>query len=67
MWTNDNRAAYERRSSRYPSDLTDEDWALVAPLMPAPRKARRHPAPETRTLLDAVLCVLTTGCQWRNC
>jgi len=42
MWTEDNRAAYERNSSRYPSDLTDEEWALVGPLMPQPRKARRH-------------------------
>jgi transposase len=66
MWTNDNRAAYERKSSRYPSDLTDEEWALVAPLMPPPRRARRHPVPETRALLDAVLYVLTTGCQWRQ-
>jgi len=66
MWTTDNRTAYERKSSRYPSDLTDEEWALVAPLMPPPRKARRHPVPETRALLDAVLYVLTTGCQWRQ-
>ena len=66
MWTNDNRAAYERKGSGYPSDLTDEEWALVAPLMPPPRKARRHPVPATRTLLDAVLYVLTTGCQWRQ-
>lgn len=66
MWTNDNRAAYERKSSRYPSDLTDEEWALVAPLMPPPKKARRHPVPEMRALLDAILYVLTTGCQWRQ-
>jgi transposase len=66
MWTNDNRAAYERKSCRYPSDLTDEEWAIVSPLMPPPRKARRHPVPETRELLNAILYVLTTGCQWRQ-
>jgi transposase len=66
MWTNDNRAAYERKCSRYPSDLTDEEWDIVRPLMPPPRKARRHPVPETRDLLNAVLYVLTTGCQWRQ-
>ncbi|MGE0629546.1 MAG: IS5/IS1182 family transposase, partial [Hyphomicrobiaceae bacterium] len=34
MWTNDNRKAYERKHCRYPSDLTVEEWAIVAPLMP---------------------------------
>ena len=29
MWTDENRASYERQSARYPSDLTDEEWALV--------------------------------------
>jgi transposase len=66
MWTNDNRAAYERKAGRYPSDLTDEEWALIEPLMPPPRKARRHPVPPTRLILDAILYVLTTGCQWRQ-
>ncbi len=47
MWTNDNRATYERKSCRYPSDLTDEEWAIMMPLMPPPRKARRHPVPGT--------------------
>jgi len=66
MWTNDSRAAYERKGCRYPSDLTDEEWALIGPLMPEPRKARRHPVPPTRLILDAILYVLTTGCQWRQ-
>jgi transposase len=66
MWTKDNRAAYERKNCRYPSDLGDAEWAVVAPLMPAPRKARRHPVPETRRLVDAIFYVLTTGCQWRQ-
>ena len=66
MWTNKTRAAYERKSSRYPSDLTDDEWALIAPLMPPPKTARRHPVPDTRLLLDAILYVLTTGCQWRQ-
>jgi transposase len=66
MWTSKSRATYERKNSRYPSDLTDEEWALIAPLMPPPKTARRHPIPETRLLLDAILYVLTTGCQWRQ-
>ncbi len=38
MWTNENRVSYERRDLRYPSDLTDAEWALVAPLI------RRRPS-----------------------
>lgn len=58
MWTDENRARYER-SGRYPSDLTNEEWALVEPHLPPERKVKR------REVLDAILYVLTTGCQWR--
>ncbi|MDB5648555.1 MAG: family transposase [Hyphomicrobiales bacterium] len=33
MWTNDNRAKYDRDRLRYPSDLTDSEWAHIAPLI----------------------------------
>ena len=35
MWTQDNRGRYDRCRMRYPSDLTDEEWAHVEPLIPA--------------------------------
>jgi transposase len=35
MWTDDNRGRYDRSKLRYPSDLTDEEWALIEPLIPA--------------------------------
>ena len=60
MWTEDNRARYDRKGLRYPSDVTEEEWALVEPLLPAERKVQR------RDVLDAILYVLTTGCQWRQ-
>ena len=65
MWTAENRCAYERKAQRYPSDLTDEEWALVEPHLPPPRQRSRHKSPERRDVLDAVLYGLTTGCQWR--
>ncbi|MET3912988.1 hypothetical protein ABID59_007362, partial [Bradyrhizobium sp. S3.3.6] len=37
MWTKENRSRYDRSRLRYPSDLTDEEWALVEPLI-APAK-----------------------------
>lgn len=60
MWTKDNRKRYERKGARYPSDLTDEEFALVAPFLPPERSICR------RSLLDGVMYVLTTGCQWRQ-
>lgn len=59
MWTADNRARYERKSNRYPSDVTDGEWALVEPHLPAQRRVDR------REVLNAILYVLTAGCQWR--
>lgn len=59
MWTVENRPRYERQGLRYPSDLTDEEWSLVEPLLPPERKVDR------RALLNGILYVLTTGCQWR--
>jgi len=60
MWTAENRGRYERKAARYPSDVTDEEWALIEPHLPPERKARR------REILNAILYVLTTGCQWRQ-
>lgn len=59
MWTAENRARYERNSNRYPSDVTDEEWGLVEPHLPARRRVDR------REVMNAILYVLTTGCQWR--
>jgi putative transposase len=49
----------------YPSDLTDEQWALLEPVfMVAGKRGRRH-APDLRTVVDAMLYIAHTGCQWR--
>jgi putative transposase len=53
---------------RYPSDLTDGEWAYLAPLLPPPRPpgSRGRPrAVPTREVVNAILYVLRTGCQWR--
>ena len=34
MWTGRNRARYDRSKLRYPSDVTDEEWELIVPLIP---------------------------------
>ena len=38
MWTTENRDRYDRSRLRYPSDLTDEEWAVIAPLIPPAKK-----------------------------
>jgi putative transposase len=38
MWTNDNRARYDRSKLRYPSDLTDEEWSLLETLIPPAKR-----------------------------
>ena len=64
MWTVENRGLYARTGLRYPSDLTDAEWDLVRPFLLHP--ARSGPAPERlREIVNAVLYVLSTGCQWR--
>jgi transposase len=64
MWTPENRGRYARTGLRYPSDLTDAEWNLVRPF--PRRRTRSGPVPERlREILNAVLYVLSTGCQWR--
>jgi transposase len=65
MWTAENRRAYERSGLRYPSDLTDAEWALVEPRIPPAKRGGRHPSVDLREILNASLFVLSTGCQWR--
>ncbi len=44
MWTTQNRIRYDRSALRYPSDLTDDEWAYVEPLIPPARRGgnKRH-------------------------
>src|SRR5262249_2696381 len=48
----------------YDTDLTDDQWALVEPLLPRPKKMGRPPA-DLRAVLNAILYLNRTGCQWR--
>jgi putative transposase len=51
--------------ANYPSDLTDEQWQILRPLLPRPNKLGR-PRIDRRAVLDAILYVVRTGCQWRQ-
>jgi transposase len=64
MWTNDNRARYDRSKLRYPSDLTDEEWALIGPLIPPAKSGGNKRTVDVRAIVNGVMYVLSTGCQW---
>jgi transposase len=65
MWTNENRGLYDRSQLRYPSDLTDEEWALVEPeILPAKRGGNKRTV-DVREVVNGLMYILSTGCQWR--
>lgn len=65
MWTEITRKQYRRDGLRYASDMTDEEWAIIAPLLPPRRRLGRPRKVDLREVLNAILYVLATGCQWR--
>jgi transposase len=65
MWTVENRARYNRAHLRYPSDTTDEEWAEMALRIPPARRGGRKRTVNIREVLNGLLYVLSTGCQWR--
>jgi transposase len=64
MWTAEHRRAADRRGLRYPSDLTEAEWALVAPFVPPARRGGRKRKVNVREVINAIFYVLSTGCQW---
>jgi transposase len=64
MWTNENRARYDRGKLRYPSDLTDEEWALIGPLIPPAKRGGNKRTVDVREVVNGLMYVLSTGCQW---
>jgi transposase len=65
MWNPEYRAAADRRGLRYPSDLTEAEWALVAPLIRPAKRGGRPRSVDVREVLNAIFYVLWTGCQWK--
>ena len=65
MWTAQNRRRYDRSQLRYPSDLTDDEWAHIAPLIPPAKSGGNKRSVDVREVMNAIMYILSTGCQWR--
>ncbi len=65
MWTNKNRGRYDRSRLRYPSDLTDEEWAHIEPLIPPAKRGGNKRSVILREVVNGLMYILGTGCQWR--
>ena len=65
MWTPENRPLYDRDKLRYPSDLTDAEWLHIGPLLPPAERGGGKRTVDMREVVNGVMYVLSTGCQWR--
>ena len=65
-WTKITRPNYVREGLRYTIDQTDAEWKLIKPLLPAPSRIGRPRTTDLRSVVDALLYIVTTGCQWRQ-
>ena len=64
-WTDFTRRQYVRRTPRYASDMTDREWSLIEAFMPPPRRLGRPRRTSLREVVNALLYIASTGCQWR--
>jgi transposase len=65
-WNETTRRQYRRDGLRYASDLTDAEWALIEPFMPKPAAVGRPRTTVLRKVVEALLYMAATGCQWRQ-
>jgi len=64
-WDDIARSEHRREGLRYPSDLTDLEWVVIASMLPGPRPGGRPRTTSLRDVLEAILYIASTGCQWR--
>ena len=64
-WTEITRPMYRRDGLRYASNTTDEEWALIEPLLPAPSERGRPRETAMRKVVNAIFYIAQSGCHWR--
>jgi putative transposase len=65
VWTETTRAQYRRDQLVYASDMTDAEWLLLSFFLPAPCRLGRPREVDLRAVVNSILYILATGCQWR--
>ena len=65
MWTDTTRAHHARNGLALPSDLTDEEWAVLEPFFPLPSFVGRPRKWPMRRIVEAMLYLLRGGLPWR--
>src|SRR4051812_17731963 len=65
MWKAETRRTYDRTGLRYPTDVTDPEWALARPVVDVAQRGSGQRRVDLREVLNAVFYILGTGCQWR--
>jgi transposase len=63
-WNEADREKYDVIRDRYSTDMSDAEFELISPLLPAPKKRGRKPT-NARLILDAVFYMIRVGCPWR--
>lgn len=63
MWTAENRQRYNRDKLRYPSDLSDEEWALIEAFIPSAKRGGNRRVVDIRAVVNGLMYQLSTGCQ----
>jgi len=64
-WDDIARKQHSRDGAGYPSNMTDREWALIAPLLPPAKRGGRPRTTNLRAVADAILYIAISGCQWR--
>lgn len=63
MWATENRQRHNRSGQRYPSDLTDAEWALVGPLIRPAKRGGGKRTVDMRKVVNRLMYILPTGCE----
>jgi len=66
MWTAETRIRHNRSGLRYTHDLTDAEWAEVAPLIPPAKPGGNKRTVDIREIVNGLMYLFGTGCQWRD-
>jgi transposase len=65
MWKPEHRRSADRSGLRYPSDLTDAEWAIIEPMIATAKRGGRKRSVNLREVVNGIFYILWTGCQWK--